>query len=48
MFLKRYWYLCTIPAIARQTGLSESNVKVILHRTRQALRDYLREEGIDL
>lgn len=48
VFLKRYWYLCSIPAIARQTGLSESNVKVILHRTRQALRDYLREEGIDL
>lgn len=47
VFLKRYWYLCSISAIARQTGLSESSVKATLHRTRQALKIYL-QEGIDL
>ena len=32
--------------IARSMGLSESNVNVILHRTRKSLKLYLEKEGI--
>ena len=45
IFLRRYWYMCTVREIARGTGLSETNIKVILHRTRQKFRTYLHKEG---
>ena len=34
--------------IARYYGLTESNVKVMLLRTREKLREYLIKEGYDL
>ena len=46
VFLRRYWYVCTPKEIARSMGLSESNVNVILHRTRKSLKQYLEKEGI--
>ena len=46
IFLRRYWYVCTPKEIARSMGLSESNVNVILHRTRKSLKQYLQKEGI--
>ena len=46
IFLQRYWYICTPREIARNTGLTESNVNVILHRTRKSLQQYLQKEGI--
>lgn len=45
VFLCRYWYLHTIPAIGERFGFSESKVKSMLHRTRSKLRDYLGKEG---
>lgn len=45
VFLQRYWYCCSIEEIAESTGLSMSNVKVILHRTRKMFSDYLKKEG---
>lgn len=45
IFLCRYWYLDSITAIAKQFGLSQSSVKVMLHRTRKALRTFLEREG---
>ena len=45
VFLCRYWYLDSIAAIAKQFGLSQSSVKVMLHRTRKALRTFLEREG---
>ena len=48
VFLRRYWYACTIREIAKSTALSESNVKVILHRTRKELKEYLQREGIGI
>ena len=45
VFLCRYWYLDSIAAIAKQFGLSQSSVKVLLHRTRKALRTFLEQEG---
>ena len=48
IFLRRYWYVCAPKEIARSMGLSESNVNVILHRTRKSLKQYLQKEGISV
>ena len=45
VFLRRYFYLEDIPTIARRYGLRETNVRMILSRTRQKLRKYLTQEG---
>ena len=45
VFLCRYWYLHTVPAIASRFGFSESKVKSMLHRTRGRLRVHLGKEG---
>ena len=45
VFLRRYWYFDTIPAIAARFGFTESKVKVTLHRLRERLRAVLNEEG---
>lgn len=46
IFLRRYWFADTIGGIARRFELSESSVKVRLHRIRNKLRAYLEQEGI--
>ena len=48
VFMQRYWYFCPVAAIAREMGMSESDVKVTLMRTRQKFRTYLEQEGIVL
>ena len=48
IFLRRYWYICTPREIARSMGLSENNVNVILHRTRNRFKLYLQKEGISV
>lgn len=44
-FLCRYFYMDPIQEVARSCGLTESNTKVLLHRTRKALGEYLQKEG---
>lgn len=46
IFLRRYLYVDTVAEIAARYGLSESKVKMQLHRTRARLSDYLKKEGI--
>ena len=46
VFVRRYWYLNSIPVIARQFSISESKVKSMLYRMRQELREQLGEEGL--
>ena len=48
VFLRRYWYMCGISDIARDMGFSESNVKVMLHRTRKRLKEHLEKRGISI
>lgn len=48
IFLRRYWHMMPIKEIAKEYGLGISNVKVILMRTRNAFKDYLKGEGIDV
>ena len=45
VFLRRYWYMDPISAIARRFGFTQSKVTSMLHRTRGKLRAQLREEG---
>lgn len=45
IFMCRYWYYDSIRNIATAFGLSESNVSVILNRTRHKLRDHLKRKG---
>jgi len=44
-FIGRYFYMDSVKEVARYCGLTESNAKVLLHRTRIALREYLEKEG---
>ncbi len=46
IFMQRYWYICSIREIAERMGMTENNVKVILHRTREKFKQFLEKEGI--
>lgn len=48
VFIGRYYFLDPVKVVAQYCGISESAAKSMLHRTRNKLRDYLREEGFDL
>ncbi len=48
VFLRRYWNLSPVKEIASFYGISESKVKILLMRTRNALKDCLEKEGIAL
>lgn len=48
MFVRRYWYIDSIADIAKRHDCSESRVKVILHRLRRKLDEWLRRDGIIL
>lgn len=48
MFVRRYWYSDSIRDIAKMFGISQSNVKVIMHRTRKNLKKYLEKEGYSI
>lgn len=45
IFVRRYWYLDSVAAIAERYGLSESKVKTTLFRCRNRLREHLEGEG---
>ena len=48
LFIRRYWYMNTPSEIAKEYGMTAGNVSVILHRTRQKLREMLESEGITI
>ena len=48
VFLRKYWFFDTIEDISAMFGCSQSNVKVMLSRTRQRLKKFLEQEGISL
>ena len=45
VFLRRYFYVEPTSAIAKRYGLKESNVLMILSRTRSELKQHLKKEG---
>lgn len=42
----RYWYMDSVPEIAKNSGFSESKVTSMLHRSRGKLRTFLQKEGL--
>lgn len=48
IFMRRYWYMDSIKEIADAFAISESNVKMILLRTRNSLKSYMEKEGISV
>ena len=46
IFMRKYWYMDSIADIAKALGMTESAVKVTLHRTREKFRKHLDKEGI--
>ena len=45
VFVRRYFYMESAKTIADKYGLTESNVNVILKRTRDSLKEHLTKEG---
>ena len=45
IFLRRYWYMDSVSAIAQEFDFTESKTASMLHRTRGKLRDKLESEG---
>lgn len=48
VFLRRYWFMDSIEEIARRYQITQSKVKSMLFRTRNALREHLEKEGYAL
>ena len=48
IFLRRYYYADSVQQIALRFGLSQSNVKSTLFRTRNALKLFLESQGVSL
>lgn len=46
IFVRRYWYCDSVKEIAADNGITESNVSVILNRTREKLRVHLSKKGM--
>lgn len=48
VFMRRYWYFSSVQEIAKDYGISESSVKMILLRARNDLKEVLEKEGISI
>lgn len=48
IFLRRYWYFCSVKEIAAEDHLTEGKVKMLLLRTRRKLKQHLEKEGVFL
>lgn len=48
IFIRRYWYVSPISEIAHDYSMKESNVAMLMLRTRKKLRDFLNKEGFEL
>ena len=48
IFVKRYFYAYSVKEIAKEMDFTQSNVKVILYRMRNSLKEFLKGEGIEI
>lgn len=48
LFIGKYFYFDKIDDIAKRLGMKESRAKTLLYRTRNGLREYLKNEGVDV
>ena len=47
IFVRRYWYATPISEIAEDFGMKENAVAMLMFRTRQKLKDFLKKEGFE-
>lgn len=45
LFLRRYWYLCSVKQAGTMGGMSEGTAASLLRRTRNKLKKHLEQEG---
>ena len=48
VFLGRYYFFDSVKRVAAYCGMTESKAKMLLFRTRQSLKEYLKAEGFEL
>lgn len=48
LFLRRYWYLDSVEALAKRFHMSKTQVTTTLYRLRQKLRAHLKQEGFEV
>ena len=48
LFVRRYWYLCSVEELAAWSGRRRGAVSAALFRLRQDLREHLEREGFTL
>ena len=48
IFIDRYWYMYSIKEISKNNNIKDNNTKVILHRTRKDLKEYLEKRGVSI
>lgn len=48
IFIRRYFYMSATAEIAKDFGLKESNVTMLLLRARRKLEQFLKKEGFDI
>ncbi len=48
IFVRRYWYVSSIAEIAEEYSMKESNVAMLMLRTRKKLKDFLNKEGFEI
>lgn len=48
LFVRRYWYLCSVEELAAWSGRRRGTVSAALFRLRQDLREHLEREGFTL
>ena len=47
IFVRRYWYASSMAEIAQDYGMKENAVAMLMFRTRQKLKEFLKEEGFE-
>lgn len=48
VFVQRYFYFCSVKEISQNLGFTENNVKSLLFRARNKLKEHLEKEGFVL
>ena len=48
IFMRRYWYFCSVSEIAQDLDIGQSKVKMTLLRARNELKEELKKEGIEV
>ncbi|MBQ9112740.1 MAG: sigma-70 family RNA polymerase sigma factor [Clostridia bacterium] len=47
IFVRRYWYASTVTELCHAFSMKESNVKMLLLRTRKKLKEFLEKDGFE-